>query len=212
MASYLKHNQVIVIDSEKENSFSNHTNHNFFDHDAKSLVIIGLNDGGNGLNGCIVFSMINEHRTWREDEIIALHELSKGINVYLNKEQIFNKLDSLLVTYNRVMERLNDAIVIFSDEDTPKLMFINNAGRHFLGDNCAYGNDLTDLFFSRVNPRYHDRIYDGIHRCIQTGEEQIVTYEFKKISGRTVEVKSIFNLSPVKERGNPVIISINTGT
>ena len=57
--------------------------------------------------------MINDYRQWRDDELWALQELVKGINVYLNKEKIFNRLDSILLTYNRVMEKLNDGILMF---------------------------------------------------------------------------------------------------
>ena len=76
--------------------------------------------------------MINDYRQWRDDELWALQELVKGINVYLNKEKIFNRLDSILLTYNRVMEKLNDGIFMFTYESQPQLLFINEAYRKIL--------------------------------------------------------------------------------
>ena len=113
IVTYFKEHQIIVVNKNEGNQFSKQINKNFFDNQVKTLVIISLNDDIGEFIGCIVFTMINDYRQWRDDELWALQELVKGINVYLNKEKIFNRLDSILSPLLMLVMR--------SEEHTSKL-------------------------------------------------------------------------------------------
>lgn len=210
IVTYFKEHQIIVVNKNEGNQFSKQINKNFFDNQVKTLVIISLNDDIGEFIGCIVFTMINDYRQWRDDELWALQELVKGINVYLNKEKIFNRLDSILLTYNRVMEKLNDGILMFTYESQPQLLFINEAYRKILNIDDINVTNFLSTYYRSVDLDVQKQIHQAIEKCVETGEEQTLYHPLKTCEKQIIKAKTIYNLSPVKENGKLVIISITT--
>lgn len=207
---YFKNNSIVVVDKNTSNSFSVSTNHNFFKNQTKSIVMIALYDDSGEFIGCLVFAMIRSNRKWRKDELWALQELTKGINVYLNKEKIFNHLDKTILIYNQILEKLNDGVLMFTYEATPRILYSNEAYQKILGIDQIKNQDIYAIYNYCIDTNTLPLIDQTIKKCVKTNHEQFVYYRMKTANNTVINVKTTYFLSPVKENDKKIIISITT--
>lgn len=210
IANYFTDSPIMVLNQNDKIPFTNQVKKNILLKEAQTIVIIALYDDGGEIIGCMLFSMITSYRRWRNDELSSLQELTKGINVYLNKERVFNHLDSIILIYNQILEKLNDSILMFTYEQQPKLLFVNEACRKLLGMSNIDQGKFLEIYQHCINKDTQTSIHQKIKKCVETGCEQILDHMIKINDDQVIQVKTIFTLSPVKEKSKPIIISITT--
>ena len=210
LIGYFKNNSIIVVDKNTNNSFSKINNLNFFKNKAKSVVIIALYDDSGEFIGCMAFAMIRNYRKWRKDELWALQELTKGINVFLNKEKIFNHLNNTLLIYNQLMERLNDGILMFTYEDEPQIIYFNETYQKLLGIDKLNNQNFYFNYNNCIDKDTRFIIHKAIEKCIKTNHEQVVYYSIKTANNQIIKVKTIYLFSQVKENDKKIIISVTS--
>ena len=98
------------------------------------------------------------------------------------------------------MEKLNDGILMFTYESQPQLLFINEAYRKIL--------NIDDINVTNFLSTYYRSVDLDVQK--QIGEEQTLYHPLKTCEKQIIKAKTIYNLSPVKENGKLVIISITT--
>lgn len=210
MIDFFKDNPVVVVSSNIPNDFTPETNLSFFINKAKTVVLFSLTDDAGDFIGCLVISMIQDYRKWRNDELNALHELTKGINVYLNKENIFNRLDNILVTYNRIIDKTSDAILMFTYEKQPKLLCVNRAYQQLLELETISNDNFLEIYMHFISEAAVKKIRQAITDCVLKNEEQIITYQIKLKNNKHFMVKTLFGLGTIKEHGQPVIFALTS--
>lgn len=210
MIDYFKNNSIVVVDKNTSNSFSVSTNQNFFKNKAKSIVIIALYDDSGEFIGCMVYTMIKNYHKWRKDELWALQELTKGINVYLNKEKIFDHLDKTITIYNQLLRRLNDGVLMFTYEQSPQILYSNEAYHKIFAIKKITNQNFDSFYNYYIDTNTLSLIHQTIKKCVKTNHEQIIYYSIKTTNNTIINVRTTYFLSPVKENDKRIIISITT--
>lgn len=206
--TYIKNNPIIVLNKGEENKFSSEINAKIFNK-AMTAVLLALYDDSSNYIGCIVISMAYQYRKWREDELLALYELTRAINVYLNKENIFHRLENNITTYNRIINKVNDAVVMFTREDKPQLLYVNDAYCQLLGEKHIDDNNFLEIYYQVIDEPTALIVHQAIEACVSSGEDQSIEYQMKS-NNQMVDVKTLLTMGTIEEWGYPVVIAITS--
>ena len=210
MATFFKEHSIVVANYDSPNGLSKKANLKLFKNGAKTVILCSLNDDAGYFTGCMVISMIQESRKWRQDELAALQELTKCINVYLNKEKIFKRLDNILATYTGIMDKINDAVLMFTYEKQPKLVYINDAYQQLLKTAMITTSNFIEVYHQIVDPVDTEKIHQAVIDCVTTKKEQIIRYQINLLNKEVIKAKTVCSLATIKEQGQPVVIAITT--